>query len=75
MAAAIATLSESQIRPDRDHQPRIGSACDLVGDASGFPSEQQDIVPRVAVIQIGTGSLGRKQDQPETPVVTPSLEF
>jgi hypothetical protein len=72
MAAAIATLSDRK-------SGLIGitnraSARDL-GDASGFPSEQQDIVPRVAVIQIGTGSLGRNQDQPETPVVTPSLEF
>ena len=44
-------------------------------DPGGFPPEQQDIVLPVAEIQIGTGSLGRKQHQPETRLVTPLLEF
>ena len=68
-------IERAQTRPDRDHQPRIGSGGDLVGDPCGFPPEQQDIVPPVAEIQIGTGPLGRKQHQPETRLVTPLLEF
>ena len=75
MAAAMATLSERKSGLDRDHQPRIGGGGDLVGDPGGFPPEQQDIVLPVAIIQIGTGPLGREQHQPVTRLVTPLLEF
>jgi hypothetical protein len=68
-------VERAQARLDRDHQPRVGGGCDLFGDPGGFPPEQQDIIRAVAIIQIGTRALGREQDQPESRVVTPLLEF
>jgi len=44
---------------------------DVVGHARGFAAEQQDIGCGIAMVEIGTGALGGKQDQPKPPNPNP----
>ena len=75
MAAAMATLSER--KPGLigiTSRASAAAATSSVTPADSRPNSRTSSA-LVAEIQIGTGSLGRKQHQPETRLVTPLLEF